>query len=380
MESIYNKLVTLKQRITESKQGVMEGPKCPPATQDITLNLKNRQKAIDEYGYGPLNPDMPNNKFWMKKVDEWNLDTVQEAKESLCGNCAAFDIRQDTLDCIASGIDSDNPEDAEGVIDAGELGYCKFLKFKCASRRTCDAWVTGGPLTDKKDVEEAKQRLDPSCWKGYKKQGTKMKGDTRVNNCVPVEEAGSPAQQAAIAINMKKRHQKPKNISESRVTKITDYELWSDEVKELGGEVYPQKDRNVLVAQSWDGEEIGKFHLGKGYGFISQSGELDETIRKMGSQYRLLSKKGKNLGTFDSKSGAEKHEREVQYFKHMKEGEDDQFDLEKRHPLDYGIKKLMVRKLARKTGYETSALELASDEELTELYNEVFPKEDYLDE
>jgi hypothetical protein len=33
------------------------------------------------------------------------------------------------------------------------------------------------------------QRLDPSCWKGYKKQGTKMKGDTRVNNCVPKESA-----------------------------------------------------------------------------------------------------------------------------------------------------------------------------------------------
>lgn len=36
-------------------------------------------------------------------------------------------------------------------------------------------------------VAEEKQRLDPSCWKGYKKQGTKMKGDTRVNNCVPVK-------------------------------------------------------------------------------------------------------------------------------------------------------------------------------------------------
>jgi len=32
------------------------------------------------------------------------------------------------------------------------------------------------------------QRLDPKCWKGYKKQGTKMKGGTRVNNCVPVRE------------------------------------------------------------------------------------------------------------------------------------------------------------------------------------------------
>jgi hypothetical protein len=127
--------------------------KCPPATQDITLNLKNRQKAIDEYGYGPLNPDLPNTKFWMAKVDEWNLDSMEEAQQSLCGNCAAFDIRRDTLDCIAQGIDADSPKDAEGVIDAGDLGYCKFLKFKCASRRTCDAWVTGGPLVDK-DINE----------------------------------------------------------------------------------------------------------------------------------------------------------------------------------------------------------------------------------
>ena len=39
----------------------------------------------------------------------------------------------------------------------------------------------------KKDVEEAKTRLDPKCWTGYKKQGTKMKGGVRVNNCVPKE-------------------------------------------------------------------------------------------------------------------------------------------------------------------------------------------------
>jgi hypothetical protein len=38
-------------------------------------------------------------------------------------------------------------------------------------------------------VDEEKQRLDPKCWSGYKKQGTKMKGDTRVNNCVPVKES-----------------------------------------------------------------------------------------------------------------------------------------------------------------------------------------------
>jgi hypothetical protein len=39
-----------------------------------------------------------------------------------------------------------------------------------------------------KGVDEEKQRLDPHCWKGYRKAGTKMKGGKRVNNCVPVGE------------------------------------------------------------------------------------------------------------------------------------------------------------------------------------------------
>jgi hypothetical protein len=48
--------------------------------------------------------------------------------------------------------------------------------------------------------------------------------------------------------------------------------------------------------------------------------DIEETIRKLGSQYRLYSGKGKNLGTFPTRAGAEKHEREVQYFKHANEG------------------------------------------------------------
>jgi hypothetical protein len=43
-----------------------------------------------------------------------------------------------------------------------------------------------------------------------------------------------------------------------------------------------------------------------------------EHIVKVGSQYRLVSKSsGKNLGTYPSKAGAEKRERQVQYFKHQ---------------------------------------------------------------
>jgi hypothetical protein len=46
---------------------------------------------------------------------------------------------------------------------------------------------------------------------------------------------------------------------------------------------------------------------------------LDEHIGKVKGGYRLYSKHGsKNLGTFPTKAAAEKHEREVQYFKHKK--------------------------------------------------------------
>jgi len=37
------------------------------------------------------------------------------------------------------------------------------------------------------NISEVKQRLDAKCWKGKHKEGTKIKGGIRVNNCVPNE-------------------------------------------------------------------------------------------------------------------------------------------------------------------------------------------------
>ena len=69
-------------------------------------------------------------------------------------------------------------------------------------------------------IAEEKVRLDPKCWTGKKigNPKTKVKGGVRVNNCVPaesVEEAANPAQQAAIAVNMKKAGKKPKKVDEN---------------------------------------------------------------------------------------------------------------------------------------------------------------------
>ena len=47
--------------------------------------------------------------------------------------------------------------------------------------------------------------------------------------------------------------------------------------------------------------------------------DYNETIVKVDGKYRLLSKKGKNLGTYDTKKGAIDREKQVQYFKHMGE-------------------------------------------------------------
>ena len=116
---------------------------CPPATQDINLNLENRQYAIDNAMYGPLDIKNPGD-YWDKIAAKWNVP-VEEAKGEICGNCAAFNITKNMLECISEGIGG---EDAWDVIEAGDLGYCEFFKFKCNANRSCSAHVDGGPIKD----------------------------------------------------------------------------------------------------------------------------------------------------------------------------------------------------------------------------------------
>lgn len=120
---------------------------CPTATQNVATNLKNREKAIKDAAYGPLNPAEPNAEFWDKKAKRWDV-SIAEAKKSRCGNCAAFIQTKEMLACIDKGLAAgdSSKENSWDVISAGDLGYCEAFDFKCASSRTCDAWITGGPV------------------------------------------------------------------------------------------------------------------------------------------------------------------------------------------------------------------------------------------
>ena len=112
---------------------------CPAATQDLELNTKNRDTAIEaeHIQYGPLNPT--DEDYWARAADHWNTEP-DVAKKSRCGNCAAFDLSQRMKECMPGETSEEN----------GELGYCWMHHFKCHSARTCYTWAAGGPISDNK--------------------------------------------------------------------------------------------------------------------------------------------------------------------------------------------------------------------------------------
>ena len=133
------------------KEGLLSGVTCPVSTQDISINLKNRNHAFKEYGYGPPNPNETNDAFWLKKAKMYNAPTAT-IKGMRCGNCAAFIQTLKMMACITQGLE----KDGEGLsydqqfIKAADLGYCDSFQFTCAAARTCDAWKSGGPITKDK--------------------------------------------------------------------------------------------------------------------------------------------------------------------------------------------------------------------------------------
>ena len=124
-------LENFKKFIKEAKNLV-----CPPATQDLELNTKNRDSAIqaEHIQYGPLNIDEPGD-YWESIAEYWNT-TTEAAMKSRYGNCVAFDVSPRMLECMPG-----ETSDEDGV-----LGYCWMHHFKCHSARSCRTWAKGGPI------------------------------------------------------------------------------------------------------------------------------------------------------------------------------------------------------------------------------------------
>jgi hypothetical protein len=136
-----------KSRADELLNQIQNNIECPPATQDITLNLANRKICVEKANYGPANPELDNPEFWIQKADLFKT-SVEEAKTMRCKNCAAFIIKEKMRKCIEKGICEEDMNEAGKIVELANLGYCELFDFKCAGDRTCDVWITGGPLKD----------------------------------------------------------------------------------------------------------------------------------------------------------------------------------------------------------------------------------------
>lgn len=134
----------MKKLLNEWKKFLKEAMDyvCPPATQDLELNTKSRNAAIqaEHIQYGPMN--LSDEEYWVRAAKHWNTEP-EVAKKSKCGNCVAFDISPRMKECMTAGPVSQDIEDAEG-----NLGYCWMHHFKCHSARTCYTWAAGGPITE----------------------------------------------------------------------------------------------------------------------------------------------------------------------------------------------------------------------------------------
>ena len=198
---------------------------CPLPTQDIKVNLANRQKAIDTANYGPANPKEPNEEYWAKKAKIFG-GSVKEAKTMLCGNCAGFNKTSKLLGCISKGIGTD----AKEVEQAGDLGYCEIFDFKCASLRTCDAWIVGGPIQDKKEFSDncgtgsGGFKEGNTCAKGSKSGGIFISPSTEENQDFKSAKAKIDSGEQARAVSLSKDIIKDQGMKGEFKSAIGDWE------------------------------------------------------------------------------------------------------------------------------------------------------------
>ena len=147
-------------------------------------------------------------------------------------------------------------------------------------------WVVQAPGWDYNDSEESlgeEISIEEDCWKGYKQVGGKMKNGKMVPNCVPTNEASSPAQQAAIAINMKEKGIEPKNESTEEINEgenqPTNPSLWS-RAKSLAKskfDVYPS-----AYANGW----AAKWYKSKGGGWKKKKKTKNESTEELSEDLR----------------------------------------------------------------------------------------------
>jgi hypothetical protein len=98
------------------------------------------------------------------KFAEYFKESITTTDAGISGDGSGFSPNNSTS--------SDSYATGDARVPVSIFGKCKiFQRLKKKKKK-------------KNNEESEEQRIDDKCWDGYKKKGTKMKGNKRVNNCV----------------------------------------------------------------------------------------------------------------------------------------------------------------------------------------------------
>lgn len=180
----------------------------PSDVRHIDINALKPAKVIDEVGPDLINESYEIRQGSLKEGIPSDLSSFLRLAGAPVTEKNHFPLEKDSLivtdpakNSSATIASSENPadvirldiplfirlleyarEDAKTDVDLHNVSERVINLSSSGETLTMDDYDSIVPHTSTQ--EAVKQRLDPKCWKGYKKSGTKIKNNTRVNNCV----------------------------------------------------------------------------------------------------------------------------------------------------------------------------------------------------
>jgi hypothetical protein len=148
--------------IYESYGTVYRGPKTEQDSKDYSMNIAPFMHIIKQLSRGAFDTDSEQDLVSKGELQGiFDVEVVDGKRQVVLTNDAVKKIEQM------------HPE-LRGKF--WECGKCKADYKGCGDAKHEDEEYSS--------AENEERRIDPKCWKGYHKDGTKMKSGVRVNNCV----------------------------------------------------------------------------------------------------------------------------------------------------------------------------------------------------
>jgi hypothetical protein len=182
--------------IYEAYGTVYRGPKTEQDSKDYSMNIAPYMHIIKKLSQGAFDTDSEQDLVSKGELQGiFEMDVVDGHRQVVLTNDAVKKIEQmhpelkgKFWECGKCKADYAGCGEAKHDHEEEEGDLMKHMKDKgmIDPKATDDTGKYGRTREEEEHCtsEDEQRRLDPKCWKGYHKSGTKLKDGVRVNNCV----------------------------------------------------------------------------------------------------------------------------------------------------------------------------------------------------